>query len=803
MSETYILRESSAKTYTVAQPASAAATVTRLVDQRAAQVAPIVRQSTPAINVTRVTGPAGPSGPIGPAGITDLNSVATPVGPHTGNAVPGFGYVSVVLGVKQTLDGPYEFHTDGGLFVDTLVRSSDALIKSPVEYDDNLIQGDYPDVSLLILKTAPAQTALPFQVKNSADQDIAHIGPDGVLRVAGVTTYANDSGTAAVGAIGSAGSDIASFRTADSSLAQVVDEEGMQSLYRGGFVENDSSVNAVPLMVKPSVSQTSASQSWLNSAGTEVATVDPAGRAAFTDVSAGKMALSQKINVGNNTYLPGIQTSDLSPMAINSPIAAGANDRVALRVQGNTNEEQTAPLQTWENPDGGMRAGIAPDGALVNTAGMRFGSLTHNYHGVFLPGGTQGPRLTGYGTSALAVQNQEIIRAVAEDGYINQVHFMAPVRGGDGRQQAVPTAVPLVVMGATAQSANLSEWKGSDGSVKASVDANGYFSTTVLKTPNLVSNYFYQQREDGIPNMSIEDQRTKFYNYLEPTAMMGSGHTNGAANYFTIREGGSYIPLAVRNGTDSTTDIQQWWKGDNTVLAKVTSTGDVSFASGKIMSTAGRIYIDASEKPLALMNRFEAALSASARLADGTSIIAHGHADSNGQTSALRVMKSATYGSQNSSVETASITHMGQGFFSRQVQVTGQVGQNDFLLKLRNSAGDPMYEVGYNGEIQTRNNVWYRSTPDYQLRQNYQQDGMTEFASPAGYAFLNPDNSTALTVAQGNLDVKSGARIRGTLSVDSVIRIAEGSSKPGYLENSAGALRWVGGDGTVTTIAPA
>jgi hypothetical protein len=235
--------------------------------------------------------------------------------------------------------------------------------------------------------------------------------------------------------------------------------------------------NQIGAAIRASASQTADLQQWQDSAGNVLSRISPNG------------LVNTSAILSKNNYSSYFSFADNQPIFANPLTAA----HVALVVKGTAS--QTANLMEFQNSSGVPITFFNASGGLTATEGV----ISTAYSGGKMTTGTL--------------------------GYFNATTF-------------APSVSPIVVRGTTSQSADLTQWQGSTGTVAAKVSSNGAISS--------ISGGFF-----GTASGPID-----------------------AGNYLAVRPwAANHIPFTVKGFAAQTGDLTRWLNDAGDVLAKVDSTG--------------------------------------------------------------------------------------------------------------------------------------------------------------------------------------------------------------------------------------
>lgn len=224
----------------------------------------------------------------------------------------------------------------------------------------------------------------------------------------------------------------------DSSGGMTASQAVVSTLYSGGFMNTGTrgyfnattfSPSVSPIVVRGVTSQTADLQQWQDSAGNVLSRISPNG------------LVNTSAILSKNNYSSYFSFADNQPIFANPLTAA----HVALVVKAAAS--QTANLQEWHNSAGTVLASI-----------NQYGGASFVQGGVAITGG-----------SSLLVTNDiysvygKIVTGYGVNSPLGQFTSVA----------STSSTIPIVVRGATSQTANLQEWQNSAGTVLASLSSSG------------------------------------------------------------------------------------------------------------------------------------------------------------------------------------------------------------------------------------------------------------------------------------------------------------------------------------------
>ena len=321
---------------------------------------------------------------------------------------------------------------------------------------------------------------------------------------------------------------------------------------------------ATPILARGSASQTADLQQWQNSSGTVLSRINSSGflstpRINFTGGTSTVSALAlsdgtlsfestsgQLFSISNSltgtifsvndvSGLPIIEATDLGIIKINelygqtvfgsaTPAASALTTFVArttstipVIVKGITS--QSANLQNWYAGDGTLGTRIGPFGELVG----------HN----------------------------QLANGIG--GTISLV--MWAVTAGNA------SYIPIVARGAASQTANLTEWQNSSGTVLSKVDSTGQITSTNGNQYGTIGPAGFQSGgSSGIVDIHYNGGNTTIrsssaYN-SNASLLVGTGYSGG-------------IGVIIKGVASQAVDLQQWQNSSGTVLAGITASGSL------------------------------------------------------------------------------------------------------------------------------------------------------------------------------------------------------------------------------------
>jgi hypothetical protein len=334
-------------------------------------------------------------------------------------------------------------------------------------------------------------------------------------------------------------------------------------------------------------------------------------RGIITDANiTGNVNVFDQIRAGGSTGLGQLSVTPINAATIGAVIRGVAS--------------QTADLQQWQNSAGGTVAKV-DSGGIISTSS--FYNLTNSTNGVAVQG-TYAIRfngtLTNFGTSTttgtkvtitndvaankgLVVQGaasqsanlQEwqssggtVIAAVSSTGVIRSGVFASTTAGltgiftnydtsGIGIAPSAANQKGLIVRGMTSQTANLTEWQNSGGTVLARVDSGGNFKATNVATLNSTG----QMTEANSGALFVMGRAT---------AQASSPGLNFGTLYFRDGTTAGTLRLATRTGAAGV---------EETIVDNISSTGSTAgarFTGAGGVNTTGGLTLSGANSPINL-----------------------------------------------------------------------------------------------------------------------------------------------------------------------------------------------------------
>ena len=321
-----------------------------------------------------------------------------------------------------------------------------------------------------------------------------------------------------------------------------------------GVILTVNTSNALGLLVKGGGAQTLNLQEWQESNGTVLAKIDYRG---------------WLILPASNRY---VLSGGIGDFAENGPYLLTGSSSITIGTRSTTNKgliiqgatSQTANLQEWQNSAGAIRTSISATGVLQTNYAATFTNNLNN---------------TGTAVTITA--------------------------GG-------AAALPLIIKGATSQTANLTEWQNNSGTVLTNITSDG-----LIETNNGIRFYATSSRTGW--STLANNLGNLGFNYALTVGNSGSGANLATLTSYAISA--STIGLVVRGAASQTADLQQWQNSSGTVLAKVDASGSMftataaagtnttQVATTAFVKTAIDNLVDSAPGTLDTLNEIAAALN--------------------------------------------------------------------------------------------------------------------------------------------------------------------------------------------------
>jgi hypothetical protein len=297
----------------------------------------------------------------------------------------------------------------------------------------------------------------------------------------------------------------------------------------GGDTITTSSASVKGLIVKGSASQTANLQEWQNSSGTLLASVNPSGAAAFASTVTAFGGFSTNNVSGFGGYTLGAGNAIVG-------ISTALTNYVGIIVKGVAS--QTVNLQEWQNSSGTVLANIASTGQINANAGFYTDWA-----------GVGSGRI---GSAHLSVAAQYLGNIVS------------------------------IFKGASGQTANLTEWQNSSGTVLAKVTSSGSFNAVGLTLSSTVSGDMFVVD----PTYGGITSRGGAVGFVGSASLnIGTSYNAQSAIVASGFSGQSVPTVIIKAVSSQTGNLTEWQDSAGTLLGRITASGVTSFYGGSNIFT--------------------------------------------------------------------------------------------------------------------------------------------------------------------------------------------------------------------------
>ena len=533
---------------------------------------------TQILNLTLPTGATGATGPQGPTGATGATgatgTAATITVGTTTTGSPGSSASVTNSGTSSA--AVFNFTIPGASGVVAGGTAGQALTK--VDSTDYNTQW----TTIPLLNTANTFTGGVQQITTASAGTIGLIIRGSASQTADLTQYQGSTGTV-LAKINPSGFYFGP------GLRDINNNGAYLNLTASGTVLiSTQSTTIIPLTVKAIASQTVNLQEWQNSGGTVLAYVNQTGQFSPARII---MPTGEQIQNVAGTMALQFNTAGLTALIVNTAA-------VGLIIKGAAS--QTADLQQWQDSTGavrtkidsvghirGQRASFANGTSWFDDATLNISPYLTNVAGVIVRGlASQTANLQEWQNSAGSI----LVRITAAGDYqvggtiaINASRDMAPrllyVNGAATSASAnvltTAAVVGMIIRGAASQTADLTQWQDSAGTVLANITSGGNLVFTQagnnITTPAA-----------GRLNIGGAVSGTGYFGTINVSGENGGyaidarGNTATGSTGARIRSGNAAnVALVVSSESGQTADLQTW-NSTTAVVANVTSAGYVN-----------------------------------------------------------------------------------------------------------------------------------------------------------------------------------------------------------------------------------
>lgn len=318
------------------------------------------------------------------------------------------------------------------------------------------------------------------------------------------------------------------------------------------------------LIVKSAASQTANLQEWQDSSGNVLSYIRGYGGAVFYDLgirgSAG--GSSAWAYFGNDS----VSTKNIVVRAANS---------------------QTANMQEWQDSGSNVLASISSTGTAVFGRATQVGgsNLTvQEYNSAITVYNTdninnaiknkiffvRGNTLGEYGVIAAKGDGNNGVKSIVISNASTQADISGfNLTGGIYTNLQSASAVGLIIKGATSQTANLTEWQNSSGTVLTSIGANGSLISNVQGSATSLLSI----SQEGGTKLEI-NQYGQSWNSTRSTFGSYYNTDGGTLPQVSVLSGAADVKgLIVRGAISQTANLQEWQNSSGSVLSSITKDG--------------------------------------------------------------------------------------------------------------------------------------------------------------------------------------------------------------------------------------
>jgi hypothetical protein len=494
---------------------------------------------------------------------------------------------------------------------------------------------------------------------------------------------------------------------------------------------NTASAATVGLIVKGAASQTANLQEWQDSAGNVLSSISSLGN---ITLGGGKLisfsnGTVQKINLGySGNYSVGVDdyttvlTADnnafngrvgIRPHSATygtgyvSPIELYANGSIKQSLLYTTNvgltvkgaASQTADLQQWQDSAGTVLSGIGPNGRIFaqgktgNTDDLLYLRRADNSVYMYVD---KDATLRG-NFSIFINQNAPID---------SQAFFWSgtSTRSALGASGTVSTNPTFYVKASTSQTSNLTEWQNSFGSAVAKIDSNAIFNS--LNAGSGADSYssiiiggrwIRNEARLGLSRFGVTTGEWHMATDPDNSAI---AITDSQVGVFATS---TTLPLfTVKGMASQTANLQEWQNSAGTVLAKVTSAGDINID----ISQGGSFHAQASGGQVGDYNLIKMSQVSTQKTTLLTTVVSGGNTEFSLKTligtltTTLKIDKDSLVGiGKNNTSPLAQIDVRPQSSSTIGAIIRGAASQTANLQEWQNSTGTVLTRIGSDGAI--------------------------------------------------------------------------------------------------------
>lgn len=345
-------------------------------------------------------------------------------------------------------------------------------------------------------------------------------------------------------------------------------------------------------------------QEWQNSSGTALASVSASGDITtganinFTNGYTGNR-IQNNGSSGAEWYVSGTRRAAIGT----SYGVAGYGSGTSPSLAAIQSSGQTGDLQQWVNSSGSVLGYVNTSGDLyVNHAGNNYLTINSTNSGssnLQLGASGTGPRFTydpvdttlqfqiGGSTRMRLTQGGVLqLNSTGTAGTVEKFRVNNPTTVDNAAAAILSTGATtskgLVVQGVASQTANLQQWQSSAGTVLTAVDASGnllFDSGKGISTTAADGNLYIGQssRAGGTGGKNLYYGSAYYGGYAHE--FFGGSASNMTGVMLVTSSQASKIGLTVKGAASQTANLQEWQSSAGTVLASVSSGGNISVAT--------------------------------------------------------------------------------------------------------------------------------------------------------------------------------------------------------------------------------
>ncbi len=331
-----------------------------------------------------------------------------------------------------------------------------------------------------------------------------------------------------------------------------------------------------------------------------------------------RMIIKQNGNIGIGTTSPDTIGGSSIPAMLG--IVSNATGTAGLVVKGIAS--QTASLQQWQNSSGTILAQFSAGGDFAMSSATRAffgGSSANAYLNVSTAGNPvrQGIIVSGGSSQTGNLQEWQDSAGTVISRINPSGHLIASSRSMFGGATSIisgmiiaavsqeTAATPILARGSATQTANLTEWQNSAGTVLSSINPSGFLNTPRINftggtstvsalalsdgtlsfestagqlfslSNSLTGTIFSVNDISGLPVIEATDLGIVKFNELYGQTVFGSGTPTASALTTFVARTTSTIPVVVKGIASQSVNLQNWYAGDGTLGTRIGPYGEL------------------------------------------------------------------------------------------------------------------------------------------------------------------------------------------------------------------------------------